>query len=94
MTTISLSMWGSFMYLPFLAKTCSSGMLLTMNSDSKILCTSQIFPFLSLPVRSETSSCLVPINLMTLKLGMYFASLFDFVSKFGEQTECSSCTGD
>ena len=30
--------------------------------------------FLSLPVGSETFSCLVPINHMTLKFGMYFAS--------------------
>ena len=34
--------------------------------------------FLSLPVWSETSSCLVPINLMILKFGMYFTSQLIF----------------
>ena len=82
MITTSSSMHGLFMYLPFLAKTCASGMQLTMNSDGKILCTSQMFTFFNLPVGSEASSCLVPINLMILKLGMYFASQIDYLSKF------------
>ena len=69
------------MYLPFLAKTCSSGMQLTMNSDGNTLCTSQMFTSLSLPVRSETSSCFVPINLMILKFGMYFAFPIQFFIK-------------
>ena len=68
--------------LAFLTKTCSSGMQLTMNSDGNTLCTSQMFTFLSLPVGSETSSCLVTINLMTLNFDMYFASQSDFSSKF------------
>ena len=70
------------MYSPFLAKTCSSGMQLTMSFNGKILCISQMFIFLSLPVWSETSSCLVPINLMILKLGMYFLSQFNFYQNF------------
>ena len=82
MTITSLSMLGSFMYLSFLVKTCSSGMQLSMNSDHRMLCTLQMFTFLSLPVGSETSSCLVPINLMTLKFGMYFVSQFDLLLKF------------
>ena len=82
MTITSLSMHVLFMYLPFLAKTCSSGIQLTMNSDGNILCTLQIFTFWSLSVRSETSCCLVTINLMILKFGMYFASQFDFLSNF------------
>ena len=81
-TVTSLRIHGSFMYLPFPEKTFTSGMELTINSDGKILCTSQMFTFHSLPVRSETSSCLVPINLMILKFGMYFASQFDIFSKF------------
>ena len=60
-----------------LAKTCSSEMQLTVNSDGNTLCTSHMFTFLSLPVWSETSSCFVPINHMILKFGMNFASLFD-----------------
>ena len=82
MTITSLNISGSFMYLPFLAKTCSSQMLLTMNFDGKILCTLQMFTFLSLSVRSETSICLVPIYLMILRFGMYFASQLDFLSEF------------
>ena len=58
------------MYLPFLVKMCSSEVQLAMNSDGKILCTLNMFTFLSLPLGSETSSCLVPINLTILKLGM------------------------
>ena len=81
MTITSLSICGLFMHLPFLEKTCSSGMQLTMHSDSNTLWTSQMFIFLSLPVQCETSSYLVPISLMTLKIGMYFASQFDFLSK-------------
>ena len=38
--------------------------------------------FLSLPVRSETSSCLGPIKLIILKLGIYFASQFNYLLKF------------
>ena len=78
MTITSLSMHGSFIYQPFLAKICSSWMQLTMNSDAKILSASQMFTSLSLPVGSETSSCLVPINLTILILGMCFASQFCF----------------
>ena len=79
-TSLSIHGHGSFMYLPFLVKICSSGMQLTMNSGGKILCTSQMSTFLSPPVRSETSSCLVPINVMILKFGMCFESQFNFVS--------------
>ena len=82
MTITALCTCESFMYLPFLANTCSSRMQLTMNSDGNILCTSQMFTFLSLPVRSEMSSCFVPINLMTLKFDMYFTSQFNFSLKF------------
>ena len=82
MTITSLSMHRSFMYLPFLVKTCSSEMQLTVNSDGNTLCTSQMSTFLSLPVGSENSHCLVPINLMILKYCMYFASKFDFLLKF------------
>ena len=74
-------MWVIYV-LAFPGKACLSGMLLTMNSDGKILCTSQMFAFLLLPVGSETSSCLVSISLMILKFSMYFASLFAFLSKF------------
>ena len=42
----------------------------------------QMFTFLSLPLGSETSSCLVPINLMILKFVMYLASQFNFLLKF------------
>ena len=45
MTVTSLSICGSFMYLPFLVKTCSSGMQLTMNSNGNTLCTSQMCTF-------------------------------------------------
>ena len=82
MTITSLSIHGSFMYLPFLVKICSSWMQLTMNSDGMTLCTSQTFTFLSLPVGLETFSCLVPINLMILKFGMHFVSNFIFFFKF------------
>ena len=78
MPITSLIMHGSFMYLPFLAKTCLYGMQLIMNSDGKTSCTSQMFTFLSLAAQLETSSCLVPTNLMILKIGMYFAYPFDF----------------
>ena len=69
MTATPLSMCGSCMYLLSLAKICSSGLQLTMNLDGKILCTSQMFTFLSLPVGPETSNCLVPIHFAILKLG-------------------------
>ena len=82
MAITSLSMHGSFIYLPFLVKTCSSGMQPTMNSDGKTLCISQMFTFLSFPVKSEMTSCLVPITLMNLKFDLYLASHFDFLSKF------------
>ena len=75
-------MCGSFVHLSFLAKTCSSGIQLTMNSDDNTLCTSQMFSFQSLPVWSETSSCLASIILMTPKFDMYFASQFNSLSKF------------
>ena len=78
----SFRMCGSFICLPFLAKMCLSGMQFTMNSDGQILCTSQMFTYLSLPVGPETSGYHVPIILMILKLGMYLASQFDFLSKF------------
>ena len=81
-TITSLGTCGSFMYLPFLVKACSSGMQLTMNSNGKILCTSEMFTFLSLPIWPETSSCLVHIKLMILKTGMYFACQNDFLSNF------------
>ena len=70
----SFRIHGSFIYLPFLQKTCSSGIELTIKSDCKMLCTSQTFTFQSLPVGSETSSCLGPISLIILRFGMYFAS--------------------
>ena len=76
MTATSLSMCWPFMYLPFLAKICSSAMQSTMNSHGKILCTSQMFTCLGLPVGLEISSCLVPINFTILKLSMYFAYQF------------------
>ena len=38
--------------------------------------------FLSLPVRSQTSNCLVPISFTTLKFGTYFAFQIDFLSQF------------
>ena len=82
MTVTSLCLLGSFMYLPFLAENCSSGMQLTMNSDSKILCNSQMFTFLGLSIGPEISSSLVPINLMILKFGMYFVSKFHFYQSF------------
>ena len=82
MTITSLSICGSLMYLPFLVKTCSSGMQLTMKANGNTLCTLQMFTFLSLPVGSETSSCLELTNLMTLKFGVYFASQFNFLLKF------------
>ena len=56
-------------------------MQLTMNSEGNTLYTLQMFTFLSLPFGLETSNCLVPINLMILKFGMYFAPQFDFLSK-------------
>ena len=79
MTNTCFSVCGSFMYLLFLAKICLSGTQLTMNSASKILWTSEIFTFHSLPIVLETSNGLVPISLTTLKLGTYFASQFDFL---------------
>ena len=41
-----------------------------------------MFTFCSLPIGSKTSNCLVPIGFTTQKLGTYFASQFDFLSKF------------
>ena len=87
--TTSFGIGGSFIYLPFLSKTCSSGIELTIKSDGKSLCTSQIFTFQSLPVGLETSSCVGPISLIILKFGMYFASQFDFLSEFLIMTKSS-----
>ena len=91
MTVTTFRMHGSFMYLPSLAKTCSSGMQLTLNSDGKILCTSQMFTFLSLPVRLEISSCPASINCTILKLGMYLVSQFDFYSWLNLQSYTVVC---
>ena len=74
MTNTSFSISGSFMYLPFLAKICLSERQCTMNSAGKILWTSEMFTFCSLPVRSETSNYLVPISLTNQRLGTYLAS--------------------
>ena len=82
MTITSLRMWGSFMYLPFLQKTCSSGMQLTMKSDGKFYAHHACLPFSVVPVESETSSCLVPITLIILKLDMYLLSQFYFYQNF------------
>ena len=53
-----------------------------MWSDGTILCASQTFTFLILPMGFETSSCLEPIKHTTLKLGTNFASQVDFLLKF------------
>ena len=82
MIATSFRIHGSFIYLPFPPKTCSSGIELAIKSDGKILCTYQIFSFLSLLVRSETSSCLEPINFKIMKLGIYLVTQFYFLSKF------------
>ena len=82
MINTSFRIQGLFIYLPFLPKTCSSGIALTIKSDSKILCMSQIFTFQGLQVRLETFSCLGLIDLIILKFGMYSASQFDFFLKF------------
>ena len=71
MAITSFGMHRSSIYLPFLLKTCSSLLQLTMNSYGNILCTLQMLTFLNLP-----------FNLIILKFGMYFASKFDSVSKF------------
>ena len=81
MANTSFSIHGSFMYLPFLAKICLSRIHLTIKSAGKILWMSKMFTFLSLPVSWETSNCLVPISLTTLKFGTCFASQVDFLSK-------------
>ena len=82
MTDTSFSIHELFMYLPFLANTFSSAIQLIMKSAGKILCMSDTFTFLSLPVGSETSNCLVPLSLSILKFGTYLASHFDLLSKF------------
>ena len=72
----------SFIYLPFMANTCSSGIQLSMKSAGKILCMSDTFTLLSLPVRSDTSNCLMTISLTILKFGTYLVSHVNFLSKF------------
>ena len=74
-------------YFPILPKTCSFGIELIIKSDGKILCTSLILTFLSLPVGLETSSYLGPISLIILKFGVYLASQFDFLPKFSIMTK-------
>ena len=82
----SFRIWGSVIYLSFLPKTCSSGIEL-IKSHSKILCTSQIFTFLSLPGRSETSSYLGPINLIS-EICYVLCIPTEFLSKFLIMTKC------
>ena len=47
-----------------------------------ILCMSDTFTFLSLPVRSEAFNCLVPINLTILKFATYLVSYVNFCQNF------------
>ena len=52
-----------------------------MWSYGTIPCASQTFTIVILLKGLETSSCLEPIKRSTLKLGMFFASQVDFMSK-------------
>ena len=52
-----------------------------MWSAGIVLCTSQMFTFLVLPMGVDVSNCIEPIKHTTLKLGVYFAFHVDFLSK-------------
>ena len=80
-TDTSFRIHGSLVYFLSLAKTCSSGIGLIIKFDGRILCTSPIFNFQSLPVGSETSSCLRFISRIIIKFGMYLVSQFGFLLK-------------
>ena len=77
MTDISFIKCRSFMYLPFLANTCLSGIQLTVKSAGTILWMSEKFTFLNLPVGSATSN----FNFTTLKFDTYFMSHVDVFIK-------------
>ena len=82
MITTSFIILDSPTYFPFQPKTCSSAIELITWYNDIILCVSQTFTFLVLPMGSKVSSCLDPIKYTSLKLHMHFTSQVHFLSKF------------